>query len=263
MREGRYIVIDIGTHKLEELRVLFAPGGRELATLLNWSLRRFVKSFLSFDFSSGPLVLNTMRAFFRGRDVASARAIKFVCVEPNIDVCRPSLKRFAKDFDVDYYPIAIFGHSHKDDCGVIGLNCYKNSLSSSIYNKNDTQGERRLACLGFKFSVFFDLLKSDLDISAEDEVILRVNCEGAELGIVRAIRDSGVRVRAIYGSLADVRKIHGESEYNEMLGILSDLGINYDYFVGSNPSTWLQAFRSPTLSTLIYKSPSPPVPNQA
>lgn len=258
MNAGRFIVIDIGTHKFEELRVLFSPGWRELVTLFNWSLRRIAKSFLSFDFSSFRLVMATIHAYFRERDAIAAKGIKFVCVEPNIEVCRPSLRRFEKKFDVDYYPIAILGHNHQDDFGVIGLNCYQNTLSSSIYNKNGTQSAHRLACLGFKFSVFFDLLKSDLNISTDDEVILRVNCEGAELGIVKAIRDSGVQVRAIYGSLADVKKIHGESEYNAMLGILSDLGIVYDYFVGSNPATWLQAFRSPTLSELIFKSPTPP-----
>jgi hypothetical protein len=175
-------------------------------------------------------------------------------VEPNIDICQPELRDFKHEFDVDYYPIAILGHNYTEDVGIIGLNCYDNTLSSSIYSKKNLSIARKLSCLSFKFSAFLDLLKKDLAISPQDSIILRINCEGAELGIVRAIRDSGLQVRVICGSLADVRKIHGEAEYEEMLSILSDLGITYHYFVGSNPFTWREAFSAPSLSKLIFKS---------
>jgi hypothetical protein len=253
MLNTKYIVIDIGTHKLEELKVLFRPGVAELVALLCWALKRVIKAILLLEFASLAPVWETIRMFLRTRNHKAIKGIKFVCVEPNIDICHPDLRDFKKEFDVAYYPIAILGHSHNEDYGLIDLNYYDNTLSSSIYNKTTLGTPRKHACLSFKFSIFLDLLKAHQHISSNDEVILRVNCEGAELGIVRAIRESGIKVRSIIGSLADVRKIHGENEYQEMLRILSELGIKYYYFVGSNPGTWLEAFKSPDLASIIYK----------
>jgi len=254
MPNPRHIVIDIGTHKLEELKVLFLPGRAELAKLLYWALKRVIKAVPKLDFASLPPVWETIRMFLRPRNHEAFKDIKFVCVEPNIDICQSELHDFKQELDVDYYPVAILGHSHTEEMGIIGLHCYDNTLSSSIYNKKNLSVARKLSCLSFKFSTFLELLKKDLAISLQDVIILRINCEGAELGIVRAIRDSGLRVYAICGSLADVRKIHGEEEYKEMLAILSDLGITYHYFVGSNPHTWREVFSAPSLSRLIFKT---------
>jgi hypothetical protein len=254
MRNPKYFVIDIGTHKLEELKVLFLPSLPELASLLLWSLKQVVKSLLALEFAPLTNVWETIRMYLRPRNRAAFQDIKFICVEPNINICQPNLHAFQQEFDVDYYPIAILGHNHTESLGIIDLNCYDNSLSSSIYSKKNLSVAHTRSCLSLTFTVFFDLLKKSLEIAPQDLIILRINCEGAELGIVRAIRDSGLKVHVICGSLADVRKIHGEEEYKEMLEILSNLGIPYHYFVGSNPFTWLNAFSSPNLSKLIFKS---------
>lgn len=252
MQSARRIVIDIGTHKLEELRVLFAPGGAEIYALAKWSVKRFLKGLVSLNFSELPSVVATIRLFFKPRNGKVASSTKFICVEPNIDVCISPLERFKRRFDVDFYPVAILGHTHEDDISFLGLNCYENTLSSSLYSKNGLSEIGRLACIGIHFSKFLDLLQQDLKISVTDEVILRVNCEGAELGIVRALRDSGLPVKVVYGSLADVRKIHGKKEYAEMLSILAKMGVSYQYFVGSNPATWFAALGSTELHRVIY-----------
>lgn len=252
MRNSRRVVIDIGSHKLEELRVLFAPSGAELYALAKWSLKRFIKALVSLNCSELPLVASTVRAFFIARNRKAGSNIKFICVEPNIDVCMSPLARFKRQFDVDYYPIAILGHTHQDDTSFLDLNFYESSLSSSLYSKKGLSQVGRLACIGIKFSKFLDLLQKNLNISVADEVILRMNCEGAELGIVRALRNSGLSVKVIYGSLADVRKIHGEEEYAEMLDILAQMGVSYKYFVGSNPATWLEALGSTEFQHAIY-----------
>lgn len=231
----------------------FSPRKTELITLLNWSLRRSLKAIFSIQVAPLIVVANTIRMFFKARNYSELKDIKFVCIEPNVAVCEPKLRLFSQKFDVSYFPIAILGHDQHYDFEILDLNCYENTLSSSIYNKQSSIGSKKLACIAFKFSVFFDLLKKHIDITPDDEVILRINCEGAELGIVKAIRESGLMIRSIYGSLADVKKIHGENEYKEMLEILSELGISYHYFVGSNPATWLETFSSPTIAKLIYK----------
>jgi hypothetical protein len=253
MHKQRYIVIDIGTHKLEELKVLFFPRLAEFSFLIFWALKQIVKSLRSLDFSNLPYIYEVIRMFVRPRNRAAFKDIKFVCVEPNIDICRPELQDFQEEFDVDYYPIAILGHNHTEDISIIDLNCYDNTLSSSVYSKANLNVTHKLSCLSFKFSTFLELLKKNLAISPQDHIILRMNCEGVELGVIRAIRDSGLQVHLICGSLADVRKIHGEEKYEEMLSILSDLGIGYYYFVGSNPFTWREALGEPNLSKLIFK----------
>jgi len=252
MKKMRQIVIDIGSHKLEELRVLFDPGVAEFYILAKWSARFVIKSILSLNISGYRYLVATWRLFFKKRTAHLAGNTKFICIEPNVDICIRPLMKFKRRFDVDFYPIAILGHTHEEEIRLLRLNCYENTLSSSIYNKENLSHTGHLACVAINFSKFLSLLQEDLGISEADEIIMRINCEGAELGVIRALRDANLPVRAIFGSLADVRKIHGEEEYSEMLGILKEMNLNYRYFVGSNPATWLEALGSSELSSLIY-----------
>ena len=56
----------------------------------------------------------------------------------------------------------------------------------------------------------------------------------------------------IIGSLSDVKKIHGEKLYSEMLHNLQDNNIKDIYLLGSNPKTWISTLSDKDFSSLIY-----------
>jgi hypothetical protein len=48
-------------------------------------------------------------------------------------------------------------------------------------------------------------------------------------------------ISLIFGSLNDVRKKHGEKEYDQMIDLINEKKIDYIYFKASDPSSWLNA----------------------
>lgn len=253
MSSRKLFVIDIGTHKLEELYLLFAPSWSNWKSALKWSIKGVLATVLRFDRARLKTVISTLKLFVRKRDTKRFADAKFICVEPNVDVFHPASMRFQKNHDVDYYPIAILGHDAEENVEIAALNMYKDSLSSSVYDKEKLTSVSRLACIGMKFDYFVDLLKKDFGLSNDHDVLLRMNCEGTELGIVRALHKSDLNVIGIIGSLADVRKIHGEDEYAEMLSILEDMNVGYQYLVASNPNSWQDALRNPSVADVVFE----------
>lgn len=247
------VVIDIGTHKLEELYLLFAPSRSNWKSAIKWSIKGVLATVLRFDRRRLKSVITTLKLFLRKRKKTRFADARFICVEPNVDVFHPASIRFKKNHDVDYYPIAILGHDAEEKVKIAALNMYQDSLSSSVYDKEKLTSVSRLACVGMKFDYFIDLLKKDFGLSKDNDVLLRMNCEGAELGIVRALHNSDLNVIGIIGSLADVRKIHGEDEYAEMLSILKDMNVWYQYLVASNPNSWQGALQNPLVADVVFE----------
>ena len=95
---------------------------------------------------------------------------------------------------------------------MVGLNIYGDSLSSSIYGKTKIVKVNQLFCIGIDFYKFVKMLFMRDIISQNDKIIIRMNCEGAELGVVKGaskLIEEGFNILSVIGSLADVEKIHG------------------------------------------------------
>ena len=145
-----------------------------------------------------------------------------------------------KGFKLYYFPIVALGHDHKKTTDIINLNIYDDTLSSSVYEKTKLKKVEHLASIGLDFYKFCQLLLEAQLIGFDKKIIVRMNCEGAELGVIQGINrlvNEGFQVKSVIGSLADVKKIHGEDKYNEMLGINANQ-IRYTYFKGTNLNTW-------------------------
>ena len=172
---------------------------------------------------------------------AERKNIKIIALEPNTEVCLQKLKKLRNFLSVIHFPLVALGHDFSNKVDVVGLNIYGDSLSSSIYGKTKIVKVNQLFCIGIDFYKFVKMLFMRDIISQNDKIIIRMNCEGAELGVVKGaskLIEEGFNILSVIGSLADVEKIHGAKKYNEMLGILESHSIEYKFFKGTDVSTW-------------------------
>lgn len=237
---------------MEELNLFFHPTLWQAYRLFKWSIKESIRSFLKKDISRLKRCLETNFLFYKKRANPSKKRIKIISVEPNYKVCFNNLKFWNNFKFFTYYPLAILGHDMKKSLDLIDLRMYEDSISSSLYLKKDIKLVSKSSCLGINFDLFLDMLIEKHNINSSDSIVLRVNCEGSEMAIVNSIISKKINISMIIGSLSDVKKIHGEKLYSEMLHNLQDKNIKYIYLLGSNPKTWTSTLSDKDFSSLIY-----------
>ena len=89
-----------------------------------------------------------------------------------------------------------------------------------------------------RFGTLWDQLINESIISDGDPFILRMNCEGSELGVISECKEKNLKPLCVIGSLGDVLKIHGTEADNEVRSLFNFLGTPYHYFKGEDPETW-------------------------
>lgn len=237
---------------MEELNLFFHPTLWQAYRLLKWSIKESIRSFLKKDISRLKRCIETNFFFYKKRADPSTKRINIISVEPNYKVCSKNLKFWNNFKFFTYYPLAILGHDMKKSIDLIDLRMYEDSISSSLYLKKGIKLLSKSSCLGINFDLFLDLLIEKHNINSSDSIVLRVNCEGSEMAIVKSIIAKNINVSMIIGSLSDVKKIHGEKLYCEMLKNLQDNNIKYIYLLGSNPKTWISTLSDKDFSNLMY-----------
>lgn len=232
------IIIDVGTHKSEELNTIFHPSISEFYLLL----KETIKFILNKSKLTRSMIINCWSLFLKEKRRPPKKDFRIFALEPNTSVGLKNIRRLQKVVSILYFPFVILGHDNNKSHDLVNLKIYANSLSSSLYNKNNMQAVSSIHCFGFNLANFVQLLSSNGLINKKDKIIVRMNCEGAELGVVKgidALSQDGYHFVSILGSLADVHKIHGEASYQSMMNILAKNKLNYVYFKGSDLSTWM------------------------
>lgn len=233
------VILDIGSHKLEEIQTLFSPFLRQLLIYIKWFIKLVLKILLKFDKPS----LNELKKQAKVIDFFFLRRRRYnvtiISIEPNPNVILPHLNKLSKRLKICYVPAAIIGHDSSSDFEVKTLFVYGNSLSNSLYKKNRKMDvDQNNICLSLKLSKIWDGLISLGLVEPDSEIILRMNCEGAELGVIKECEHNNLDVKLLIGSIGDIRKIHGEKQDKEANQIMHRLGYNYYYFKGDDPYTW-------------------------
>lgn len=236
----RLVILDIGSHKLEELLVLLGPFNRQLGVYVKWAFKKTAKAILRMDvsaFARARRQWRVIRYFFLTR---RRYDLQIVAVEPNAGVALPFVEKVRGRYPVHYMPVAVLGHDAAQKAELKTLFFYDHSISSSLYRKRNrpANSERAMVCVGLRFDVIWDGLIKEGVIRADDPFLLRMNCEGAELGVVEACVEKGLKPVHIIGSLADVDKIHGAESGDKTRRLMREMGTPYTYFKGDDPGTW-------------------------
>ena len=141
-----------------------------------------------------------------------------------------------KKIDLTFFPFILSNLSKEKDIFFSNFYINENSLSSSIYEKKTNHQIKRT--LSINISSFIEVLKREKLLDENLSILLRINCEGEEFEIIKELIKNKIKIDSVLGSLFDVKKIHGDSTYNEMLETLIKNDIDYIHFKASDPSTW-------------------------
>lgn len=241
-RKDTLTIIDIGSHKLEELSILVYPNNNRYLRYMAWATMRIIKSIIKMDFvklfQQIPRQLKVIRYYFVENRKYN---LNIIAIEPNIDVANKYAKMLAKKYPVYYLPIVILGHDANKEIELKKLFFYDKTISSSIYHKNIAKPinkKKTTLSLGIKFGTLWDELVKENIINENDPFILRMNCEGSEMGIIQECREKKLIPLCIIGSLGDIKKVHGDKLDSEARKILDEMNVPFFYFKGDDPGTW-------------------------
>jgi hypothetical protein len=240
MQRKRLVVIDIGSHKLEELLVLLGPFCRQVRIYVWWAIKKTAKNILTLNFSALSRIGDQLRVINYYFLKIRRYDLQIVCVEPNVAVAQPYVRKLAGRYPIHYVPAAVLGHDASAPAEMKTLYFYGESISSSIYRKNRAaQDEKATLCIGLKFDVIWNGLIREGIIQEGDPFLLRMNCEGAELGVVECCAQKKIQPLCVIGSIGDVDKIHGKEAGDKTRRMMEQMNAPYFYFKGDDPATWL------------------------
>ena len=239
MMKNKITIIDIGSHEFEELSVLLNPRKHQLYIFIKWTIRKFIKTLLRMEFQR----FTKIDKYFKLLNFYFIRSRKYhlniISIEPNMKVSHRPVMNLRRKYPVHYLPLAILGHDSENNINLKKLFFYDHSISSSIYNRGREVNEYESStCVGIKFGFLWDQLIKEKIINEGDPFILRMNCEGAELGVIDECAKINLKPLCIIGSLGDVLKIHGVDADKKIMELLFEMGTPYHYFKGEDPDTW-------------------------
>ncbi len=250
------LIIDIGTHEAQELRVLNGNRCYTSKIYLYWWYdwcKRQVKKLIRYngliEYGTGAFKISPASFGLKNHLKIIKQILnptdylqhtKILAIDPVASITTRFIKKIQTTFQVYFLPVAILPHQQTDDSKLTKFYIEKNSLSSSL-DKSSTSRDLIL-CSALRTKKIVNSLKELQIIDQNTEIVLRMNCEGAEFGVIEDIVSEGHIPKTILGSLNDVRKKYGEEEAMKMNNFLEKNNIEFNYFKGSDPGTWIMAF---------------------
>ena len=243
------LLIDIGTHKAEELRVLSGDRIYMLRIAIEWYLnyiKRCLKKQLGMGFQEygsgeykySPREIDHGKLYARviqgGRNLL--RGTRVVAVDPQYSIARAAIEKLSVQ-NITYLPIAVQNHQDTEQAALKKIYMGVNSLSAGLVLEEELRTATML-CPTFRADYLLMRLVEEGEIKEGDEVVLRMNCEGSELEALKGCMQVGLRVRLILGSINDVEKKFGKEKSEELRDLILSNNIKYVYFKGSDPGTW-------------------------
>jgi hypothetical protein len=253
----RTVIIDVGTHQAEELKVLSGYFPYIIYSYSCWWFDYVVRiiKYIFFQktfqpYGVGPYTKSPI-------SISLANHIRILtiwihqsrkcfhtlvfAIDPQFAISYPSLQRLRKYMTINYLPLALSTHVNSNT-SIFYFHISKNSLSSSLLPSSASSSQTLVP--SFKTSDLLEQLLSLGCISFKDPIILRINSEGSELSIISDFIQSGLDLKLVIGSINDVLKKFGHKEYKFLTSLLAHGNISYIYFKGSDPSTWLNGLSS-------------------
>jgi hypothetical protein len=250
------LIIDIGTHKAQELKVLNGKSSY-LAFMYflwwtDWAKRQIKKIILPKRVGSygiGAYQISPIDFGLNKHMICLSQVIlpinylknkRILSIDPVAQITSKHLSQLKNIKELIFLPIAILPHDDADQCRLTNFYISKDDLSSSLFSED--RNVSSIVCPAFSFGSVIEKVLEINFIKPEEEVLIRMNCEGSELGVIKELVNRQIVPAGIIGSINDVYKMYGNEVGNNMNKILKNHNINFAYFKGSDPSTWVDAF---------------------
>ena len=228
MKSRRLVYLDVGTHIGQEYCALFSHSKSKMAWLF---LKLFVASFIYPNRGIQYIGLSEALKIMRNVNAIRRRKheITTIVIEPNSRL----------------FHHKVYSEANKVFCLALSNskaqfsfeNLYfpssnKASQGASIYrNKKGVNDADHDTIVAVDSSFFARMLKRDLDSAYGEfgyDVVLRLNCEGAEDSAIYAFRrEFGGALTLVMGSLKDVGEIKGSGAMEEMNTYISAEGLEF------------------------------------
>lgn len=240
----KLVWLDIGTHRGQEFRSVFASDIRFALKLLKFFSRRRRHATLTAS------IMEARNLFDFSRSLKSRRQdLFFITVEANPFILAHPVYQMADAI----FPLAL-GQSASDASALGRLYLVerdKGGQGSSIFTeKPNVNPADFLPCIVMDPKRFLTHLKDLLDDYPWDyDLMLRINCEGAEDEVIYAGREVfGDKLVHIFGSLKDVEEIKGRDAYKALMDFLEKEGLPFTFF-SSDVESWPDSHKA--LATLL------------
>ena len=218
------LFVDIGTHMGQEYNALFKTSNKKYWQHYMRHLGHTLKK-------GGDKI--SLKEFRKMRDNASIiRAnrsrIKYIMMDPN-----PFL-----------FSLPVYREADIAFCAALSENTKQASLMKLFFANHERLGQGSslfeakpniniddfTTVLNIDSNYFAHMLKDHFDSECGENfsVILRLNNEGAEVGVIKSFATAfGAQLKGVLGSLADVAKVHGQNELNEIHSFMHSTGIPF------------------------------------
>lgn len=228
----KIVVVDVGTHKGQEVRLLADSSWR-------WRLAVFFS--LLRHHRDIRLAWQALRAIVTAQIFLATQDFRFALVEP---ILHPEI---IASMRLRGPSIFIKGVTSAQPSGEVMLRLAKaGDLGHSIIASKPNLSEATLATYNVDFRKLLPWILGTFDVSAHDLVILRMNAEGVEQGIIEWLTEDPMAanaVQVIMGSLGDIKKCFGKAAEDAASSRLKMAGIPFIYFT-SNAGSWPSAMNA-------------------
>lgn len=227
----RVIIVDVGTHLGQELRVLYGSK-----FFLYYRLfRRHIKNLLfnfRFDLALHREILKNVKLVKKYKSKT-----KIVAIEPNIKVINSSIY---KSVDVVLPGALCDDITAKTIIGKLFLkDGREDGQGSSLFLSE--QESNFIPIFTIPIRKFCEFIRDEYQF---DIVVVRLNCEGSEDDIIYEFRKAfGTKFNLVLGSLKDVKEYKGENAYRELEDFMAQNHIVFCEF-HNQIDTWPLALRS-------------------
>lgn len=250
------VILDIGTHKAQELKVLVSDKRFIHYHYLRWFFdffRRLIRYrqsvFATYghgNYLESPLCygLKEHIRILTGIDPSlrhDLSQITLIAIDPQFNLTYRNIPR--QFISPIVLPVALNDHTNSIVSCLKPFAIGRNTLSSSFDLSNSKLSRHTLVPNLTTANLLRDLTRYNV-LSKLDPLILRLNCEGSELAVIKDIIHQKYNLKLVIGSIFDVKKKYGSESFDELLTLLKSHNVPLLYFKGSDPSTWLYALKS-------------------
>ena len=208
------VVLDIGTHKAEELRVLIGDRLFLINAYSKWWFdwfKRQVKKLIGHrghvSYNGGTYIASPFSRSLgeHGRYVRQIllpknylKNYKVIAIDPVVSVTSKYIDALRKKVVVSYIPVAILPHDADGHCRMKCFFINRNSLSSSLCSADENIKDV-VMCPAFRFREILEGLQLFEFIKPNTKLLMRMNCEGSELAVIKELVESKVAINNLLG----------------------------------------------------------------
>ena len=231
-QDGDFIFIDIGTHNCGEIKSF---------TNSKFFFFKLFKRIIKNIYKKRSLNIKNFKSLlvnhFKLKNIS--KKITLILIEPNYLHFDEKPYKFSSMV----LPVAIKS-SNENKSRTIKLffanNDPKSSGNSIFSSKSNVDKNNFRNVLSLNSSELLEILKNTF-LHENSKVILRINCEGMEDVIIYEFQKHlANRLKAVMGSLKDVKSIKGNKKYSQLLKFINDEKIIFIPF-SDDIDTWSKA----------------------